>query len=133
LRRPRDQWLSAGRILIRDLEKSHRCGGFALPGPVLWAQDADKPAIAPAYRTINLTLEQRFIIRENVKDLNLPKAQANATETIGDQVPDNIELHPMPPEVANKVLQARSHSFFVKDADNAIVLVSPSDRDIMGS
>jgi hypothetical protein len=97
---------------------------FALPGPVLWAQDADKPAIAPAYRTINLTLEQRFIIRENVKDLNLPKAQANATETIGDQVPDNIELHPMPPEVANKVLQARSHSFFAKDADNAIVLVS---------
>jgi hypothetical protein len=49
----------------------------------LWAQDADNPAIAPAPRTINLTQEQRFIIRENVKDLNLPKAQANATETMG--------------------------------------------------
>ena len=109
--------------------------GFAslvstLPGPVLWAQDAEKPAIAPAPRTINLTQEQRFIIRENVKDLKLTKAQASATETIGDRVPDNIELYPMPPEIANKVPQAKSHSFFVKDGDNAIVLVSPSDRRV---
>ena len=96
----------------------------------MWAQDAEKPAIAPAPRTINLTQEQRFIIRENVKDLKLTKAQASATETIGDRVPDNIELHPMPPEIANKVPQAKSHSFFVKDSDNAIVLVSPSDRRV---
>ena len=82
------------------------------------------------HRTINLTQEQRFIIRENVKDLKLTKAQASATETIGDRVPDNIELHPMPPEIANKVPQAKSHSFFVKDGDNAIVLVSPSDRRV---
>jgi hypothetical protein len=86
--------------------------GFAslvstLPGPVLWAQDAEKPAIAPAPRTINLTQEQRFIIRENVKDLKLTKAQASATETIGARVPDNIELHPMPPEIAKKVPQAK--------------------------
>ena len=98
---------------------------FTLP-PALWAQDAEKPAIAPAPRTINLTQEQRFIIRENVKDLKLTKAQASATETIGDRVPDDIELHPMPPEIANKVPQAK----FVKDGDNAIVLVSPSDRRV---
>jgi Protein of unknown function (DUF1236) len=103
---------------------------FALPRPILWAQDAEKPAIAPAPRTINLTQEQRFIIRENVKDLTLTKARANATETIGDRVPDDIELHPMPPEIGNKVPQAKSHSFFVKDGDNAIVLVSPSDRRV---
>ena len=103
---------------------------FALPRPILWAQDAEKPAIAPAPRTINLTEEQRFIIKENVKDLKLTKAQANATETIGDRVPDDIELHPMPPEIGNKVPQAKSHSFFVKDGDNAIVLVSPSDRRV---
>jgi hypothetical protein len=103
---------------------------FALPRPILWAQDAEKPAIAPSPRTINLTQEQRFIIKENVKDLKLTKAQANATETIGDRVPDDIELHPMPPEIGNKVPQAKSHSFFVKDGDNAIVLVSPSDRRV---
>jgi hypothetical protein len=103
---------------------------FALPRPILWAQGAEKPAIAPAPRTINLTQEQRFIIKENVKDLKLTKAQANATETIGDRVPDDIELHPMPPEIGNKVPQAKSHSFFVKDGDNVVVLVSPSDRRV---
>ena len=48
--------------------------GLSPSGGVLWAQDADKPAIAPQPRTINLTQEQRFIIKENVKDLGLSKA-----------------------------------------------------------
>ena len=97
---------------------------------VLRAQDADKPAIAPQPRTINLTQEQRFIIKENVKDLGLAKAPADAPETIGDPVPQNIELHSLPSEVAAKVSQARSHSFFIKDGNNAIVLVSPNDRRV---
>jgi hypothetical protein len=97
---------------------------------VLRAQDADKPAIAPQPRTINLTQEQRFIIKEIVKDLGLAKAPADAPETIGDPVPQNIELHSLPPELAAKVSQARSHSFFIKDGNNAIVLVSPNDRRV---
>ena len=97
---------------------------------VLRAQEADKPAIAPQPRTINLTEEQRFIIRENVKDLGVSKARKDATEAIGDPVPQDIELHSLPPEVATKVPQARSHSFFIKDGDNAIVLVSPNDRRV---
>ena len=96
---------------------------------VLWAQ-ADKPAIAAQPRTINLTQEQRFIIKENVKDLGLAKAPVDAPETIGDPVPQNIELHSLPPEVAAEVSQARSHSFFIKDGNNAIVLVSPNDRRV---
>src|SRR4029077_9244420 len=78
---------------------------------VLRAQDADKPAIAPQPRTINLTQEQSFIIKENVKDLGLAKAPADAPETIGDPVPQNIELHSLPSEVAAKVSQARSPFF----------------------
>lgn len=91
---------------------------------------SEEPAIAPAPRTINLTQEQRFIIKEIVlKDLNVAKARADAPETIGDSVPQNIDLHAMPPEIAGKVPQGRSHSFFVKE-DNAIVLVSPTDRRV---
>jgi hypothetical protein len=87
------------------------------------------PAIAPAPRTINLTAEQEFIVREIVlKDLNVPKAKPDAPETIGDAVPENIELHPIPPEVAAKVPQVKSHEFFVKD--DKIIIVSPSDRRI---
>jgi hypothetical protein len=40
---------------------------------VLRAQDANRPAIPPQPRTINLTQEQRFIIKENIKDLRLSK------------------------------------------------------------
>jgi hypothetical protein len=118
------------RLIILVAATGFASLALALPRPILWAQDAEKPAIAPALRTINLTQEQRFIIKENVKDLKLTKAQANATETIGDRVPDDIELHSMPPEIGNKVPRAKSHSFFVKDGDNAIVLVSPSDRRV---
>jgi hypothetical protein len=104
--------------------------GLSPSGGVLWAQDDDKPAIAPQPRTINLTQEQRFIIKENVKDLGLSKARKDAPETIGDPVPKDIELRSLPPEVATKVPQARSQLFFIKDGDNAIVLVSPNDRRV---
>jgi hypothetical protein len=97
---------------------------------VLRAQDVDKPAIAPQPRTINLTQEQRFIIKENVKDLDLSKAPKDAPETIGHSVSKNIALHALPSEVGVKVPQARSHSFFIKEGNNAIVLVSPNDRRV---
>ena len=97
---------------------------------VLRAQDVNKPAIPPQPRTINLTQEQRFIIRENIKDLALSKASKDAPETIGDPVPPNIVLHALPSEVGVKVSQVRSHMFFIKDGDNAIVLVSPNDRRV---
>ena len=94
------------------------------------AQEIDKPAIPPQARTINLTQEQRFIIKENVKDLELSKAPKDAPETIGDPVPANIVLHALPSEVGGKVSQVRSHMFFIKDDNNAIVLVSPNDRRV---
>jgi len=92
-------------------------------------QSNPEPAIAPAPRTINLTAEQRFIIKEIVyKDLDVPKAQAGAPETIGDSVPPEIALHDMTPELAQKVPAAKSHKFYV--TADAIVLVSPSDRRV---
>ena len=87
------------------------------------------PVVAPAPRTVNLTQEQRFIIKEIVtKDLKVQEAKSGAPEAIGDHVPDAVELHDMPPELAQKVPQAKSHKFFV--TADAIVLVSPSDRRV---
>jgi hypothetical protein len=65
---------------------------FSPSQEVLRAQEVDKPAIPPQPRTINLTQEQRFVIRENVKDLALSKASKDAPETIGDPVPPDIVL-----------------------------------------
>ena len=90
----------------------------------------DKPAVAPLPRTINLTEEQRHIIKENVKDMAVPKAPANAPETIGDVVPLDISLSQLPLLAGKKVAQARSHLFFVKEGNDAIVLVSQDDRRV---
>jgi uncharacterized protein DUF1236 len=91
------------------------------------AQGTAPPAIAPAPR-LTLTAEQEYIIREIVlKDLNVPK-ENSAPDTVGDVVPDDVKLHPFPPDVLQKVPQARSHSFFLKDDE--IILVSPSDRRV---
>jgi hypothetical protein len=102
----------------------------ALPQRAVLAQNDDKPAVAPLSRTINLTQEQRFIIKENVKDMALQKAPSNAPETIGDVVPTNIRLYSLPSLAAKKVPAAQSHMFFVKEGNQAIVLVSPEDRRI---
>jgi Protein of unknown function (DUF1236) len=91
------------------------------------AQANPPPVVAPAPR-LTLTAEQEYIIREIVfKDLNVPKENAGS-ETIGDVVPDSVKLQPLPPEILQKVPQARSHLFFVKDDE--IILVSSSDRRV---
>lgn len=91
------------------------------------AQPANPPAIAPPPR-LTLTAEQEYIIREVIlKDVNVPK-QESAPETIGDPVPDNITLFPLPSEIVQKVPKTQSHKFFVKD--DKVILVSPSDRRI---
>ena len=93
------------------------------------AQSKTKPVIAPPSRTINLTAEQRFMIKEIVlKDLDVPKAQPGAPDSIGDPVPPSVELHDMTPALAEKVPQAKSHKFYL--TAHAIVLVSASDRKV---
>jgi hypothetical protein len=95
-------------------------------GENVQAQTNAPPAVAPAPR-LTLTAEQEYIIREILKDSNVQK-ENSAPETIGDVVPDDIKLYPLPPEVAQKVPQARSHMFFVKDDE--VILVSSSDRRV---
>jgi hypothetical protein len=91
-------------------------------------QSSTKSVIAPPSRTINLTAEQRFMIKEIVlKDLNVPKAPG-APESIGVPVPPSVELHDMTPTLAEKVPQAKSHKFYL--TAHAIVLVSASDRRV---
>jgi hypothetical protein len=91
------------------------------------AQTNAPPAVAPAPR-LKLTAEQEYIIREIIlKDPNVRK-ENSAPETVGDVVPDDVKLYPLPPEVIQKVPQARSHMFFVKDDE--VILVSSSDRRV---
>jgi len=97
------------------------------PGESVRAQANAPSAVAPAPR-LTLTAEQEYIIREIIlKDSNVQK-ENTAPETVGDVVPDDVKLYPVPQDVIQKVPQARSHVFFVKDDE--VILVSSSDRRV---
>jgi hypothetical protein len=86
------------------------------------------PSLAPLPR-LTLTAQDEYVVRENLlKDKNVPR-QGSGPDTIGEVVPQNITLQPLPPEIMQKVPKARAHDFFVKD-DDTVVLVSPSDRRV---
>jgi Protein of unknown function (DUF1236) len=86
------------------------------------------PAI-PSQPKINLTLEQRHVIKEIIKDLNISSAQQSVETNVGATVPATISLNPMPQVVTEKVPQVKSHLFFLKDGK--VVIVDPKENKIV--
>ncbi|HEY6255651.1 MAG TPA: DUF1236 domain-containing protein [Xanthobacteraceae bacterium] len=78
---------------------------------------------------VNLTLEQRFVIKELLKDLKVTPAPPNSETAIGATVPATISLNPMPADVAAKVPQIKSHLFYL--ADGKVVIVDPKENKIV--
>ena len=74
-------------------------------------------------RSIKLTAEQEYVIRENVKDVRGGRVTQNVAPQIGEKIPSNVELHDFPSFVIEKVPQVKAFKFFV--TKNQIVLVSP--------
>src|SRR5690242_14894201 len=101
--------------------------GFAVLGLPAQAQaPADQPAaVTPS---INLTVENRHVIKEVIKDLHVQSAPDNVALTVGATVPQSV-VHPLPEQVAAKVPQVKSHVFFVKG--DKIALVDPKDHKIV--
>ena len=101
-----------------------------VPIPESIAQ-APTPAPAPEVRTskINLTVEQRHVIKEIVKDLPAAKAPADAPITTGSAAPADAVLRSFPVEITEKVPQIKSHKFFVKG--DQIVVVSPDGNNVV--
>ena len=100
---------------------------------------ADVPAKAPstaplmkAADTVNLTMEQRHIIKEIIiKDMKItePADQGAKVPTeVGQAVPAGIPLQPMPVEVAAKVPQLKAHSFLVKN--DKVIIIDPKDNKV---
>jgi hypothetical protein len=92
---------------------------------------AQAPTPAPEVRTskINLTVEQRHVIKEIIKDLPVAKAPDDAQVTTGSAAPAGAQPQPFPAEIAEKVPQIKSHKFFVKGRQ--IVIVSPDSNDVV--
>lgn len=97
------------------------------PGGTLQAPGGGGP---PASQSkINLTLEERYTIKEIVKDAKVDPAPASTDISLGATVPGSVHLNPMPGDIARKVPQIKSHLFFVKD--NKVVIVDPKDSKIV--
>jgi hypothetical protein len=87
----------------------------------------DEPLVSSG-RTINLTEENRYLIRELVlKDPKVPR-ESGARAVIGDPAPPGIATQPFPDEVTGKVPALRSHRFFV--ADGAVVVVDANSNKV---
>ena len=101
---------------------------LAMLAPAAEAQvPTENPAAAT--QTINLTLENRHVIKEIVKDLHVPNTAGEVSMTVGSEVPKSIVLQPMPAAIAEKVPQVKSHEFFVKN--DKIALVDPKNHKIV--
>jgi len=107
----------------------------ALPGMMsvpVRGQTPAPPAQAPAVPVqpkINITLEQRHVIKEIIKDLNISPPSQKVETTVGATVPATINLNPMPQVVAEKVPQVKSHLFFIEDGK--IIIVDPKENKIV--
>jgi hypothetical protein len=100
----------------------------AAPMAPVTAQPTDPKAPAVA-RTVNLTLEQRHVIRELVKELKVTAADADTKVSAGDAVPGKVELQPMPALLAQKVPQIKAHRLYVTQSQ--IVIVDPQDPRVV--
>jgi hypothetical protein len=103
--------------------------------PVEAQVPAGAPSTAPVLKpaeTVNLTMEQKHIIKEIIlKDMKItqPADQAAKVPTqVGQAVPSGIPLQPMPVEVTAKVPQLKTHSFLVKD--DKVIVIDPKDNKV---
>lgn len=99
----------------------------ALLAPSIRAQNLpDRESARP---TINLTAEQRHVIKENVlTSPGLKKETADIELSVGKPVPAGVSMQPFPPVVQDKIPQAKAHRFFVKG--DVVVIVNPNDSTI---
>ena len=80
-------------------------------------------------RTVNLTAEQRHIVKEIIlKEQNVAKADAKLSTSVGDVLPADVATHPFPDDLTEKVPQVKSHVFLVKE--NEVIIVDPRDRTV---
>jgi len=95
--------------------------------PGVHAQNLQEAPVASS--KLNLTMEQRYTIKEIVKGLHLQGERADIQPAIGQTIPTSVRLQPMPPEIGAKVSPIKNHDFFVKN--NQVVIVDPKDRRVV--
>lgn len=91
------------------------------------AQTPAQQEVLPAAK-LNLTLEQKHVIKELIKDLKVEPTSLAIHPTTGDALSPDAKPRPMPNEIGQKVPQIKAHLFLVT-ADQ-IVIVDPKDNKV---
>jgi hypothetical protein len=101
-----------------------------LAGTAIAQSPAPPPNTAPvASRSIKITAEQGYIIKENVLQGAKPATTGSGSKLeINGKAPDGTALQDFPPIVLEKVAAVKGYKFFV--ADNQVVVVDPKDNTI---
>jgi hypothetical protein len=84
----------------------------------------DRRMIPP--RSIQLSAQQGYVIKENLKDMHIEQVPRMKEIRIGNKLPSDIGLHDFPPFVLEKVPKVKTYKFFI--TENQIVLVSPQNE-----
>jgi hypothetical protein len=77
---------------------------------------------------LNLTLEQRHVIRELIKDLKIEPAATSVGSAVGDTVSPDANLQPMPSEIGQRVPQIKAHRLMY--TAERILIVDPKDNKV---
>ena len=80
-------------------------------------------------QTPNLTLEQRHVIKELVKELKVESANEDLKIAAGDELPGKVVLQPVPPLIGQKVPSIRAHRLYV--TQRQVLIVDPQDRKVV--
>jgi hypothetical protein len=94
-----------------------------------WPASAQAPKDPGATRTVKITLEQRHVIRELVKELKVTTAKDDIKVAEGDAIPGKVELQPVPPLIGQKVPSIKSHRLYV--TQRQILIVDPQDQRVV--
>jgi hypothetical protein len=95
---------------------------------------APAPAPAPdsapvASRSIKITAEQGYVIKENVVKVPATSGQGDSAKVeIGEKAPNSSTLQDFPQLVVEKVPAVKGHKFFVSNGQ--VVVVDPKDNTI---
>jgi Protein of unknown function (DUF1236) len=89
---------------------------------------APSEPVVPSSPKLNLTLEQRHVIKEIIKDIKSEAAPAQVRAEVGEPIPEGVGLRPMPTDIALKVPQVKAHRFFLTGEE--IVIVDPKDNRV---
>jgi hypothetical protein len=98
---------------------------IAVPG---YAQTPN-PGVPAGTRTVNLTLEQRHVIRELVKELKVDSSGQDLKVAPGDEIPGEVALQPVPALIGQKVPQIKAHRLYVTQSQ--ILIVDPQDKKVV--